>query len=792
MIISKDAIKNILNRILKLDKKVDSHKHNISDVNNLQTTLDGKASSTHNHDSVYSKLGHTHNYAGSSTAGGSATSAITSNFAGYTWATPTQVGTWSALCRFDNYTSGIFSLILDQNSQCGFDTFIVSTGWDSARIYQLGGNGYTDNSGYQLRLVKETDSQYTLEVKNDYGYNGAKTLNIQCRYIVTCCRSGTDPSLYTYRSFHASSGKPEKVKITTSPSGNILTDSINFSNLDSGTRGIGGTIGGSDYWRLVGGASTADEGFVELATADNGTEPIMVSQYTGKFVTRTRRMYLLDSNGDTTIPGNLGLENTKQILGKDTSGAYSNLITMDKYNQVNVGDAKKCVNVVLASKSAKISAFDGTNTYTMYHSGNFNPSNYLPLSGGNLTGDLVLNGASEQHLTFNNCSKSKLQTYFYKGNSTNSTTIIGLWDPTNKEPIWKVNNDWSFEIGKQTTFWKNVIFNNSELTFFNGKGIYGKDSNGAEQRIAVISDACYLGGTNIPTWIRSSVTPQYLDSSGSKHDIYHSGNLRVGGVNNIVNGGFTNGTNGYKPNENTTLTIVDDSASYTGKALKLICPKSNGGIFRWVSSASDSTKTTISFYAKKDSATSSLSITFGFEGIKMANAPLTDKWQRFALTIDAQQGQMLIYTLGAGTFFIHSIKVESGDRYTDWNYANQELVTTKDITTLFERNNGTINKNINTCFDSSSGTFTAPEAGQYLVMCSGYRLSSSDSMYIACVVGYERSNRNELYRTGSSGFTLITLSEKETLQVYKCPAGNVTTECISANSYVNMLIARIK
>ena len=55
MIISKDAIKNILSRILKLNKKLDSHKHNISDVNNLQTTLDSKASSTHNHDSVYVK-----------------------------------------------------------------------------------------------------------------------------------------------------------------------------------------------------------------------------------------------------------------------------------------------------------------------------------------------------------------------------------------------------------------------------------------------------------------------------------------------------------------------------------------------------------------------------------------------------------------------------------------------------------------------------------------------------------------------------------------------------------------
>ncbi len=43
----------------------DSHNHTIANVDNLQSTLDGKASSTH-----------THNYAGSSSAGGSATSAV--------------------------------------------------------------------------------------------------------------------------------------------------------------------------------------------------------------------------------------------------------------------------------------------------------------------------------------------------------------------------------------------------------------------------------------------------------------------------------------------------------------------------------------------------------------------------------------------------------------------------------------------------------------------------------------------------------------------------------------------
>lgn len=165
------------------------------------------------------------------------------------------------------------------------------------------------------------------------------------------------------------------------------------------------------------------------------------------------------------------------------------------------------------------SALDGKAASNHSHS-------YLPLSGGNLTGDLILNGASEQHVTFNNCSKSKLQTYFYKGNSTDSTTILGLWDPTNKEPIWKVNNDWTFEIGKQTTFWKNAIFNNAELTFSNGKGIYGKDSKGVAQRFVVIGadDCCYLGGVNLHTYIRSSDCPQYLDSSGNKYNIYHSGN----------------------------------------------------------------------------------------------------------------------------------------------------------------------------------------------------------------------------------------------------------------------------
>ena len=314
---------------------------------------------THNHDTVYSKLDHTHNYAGSSTAGGPATSAITAKYPGITWTATTQVGTWSALCKTTRYVSFILSITTNNGEQCGFDTFIVSTGYKSGIINQLGGNGYKNNSGYQLRLVKEDiGTQYTLEIKNDYSYDGATTSNIECRYIVT-------------------------------------------SN--------------HDY----------------------------ITTYSGAFVAST-------------------------------------------------------------------------------------------------------------------------------------------------------NNDVVYSI------------------------------------------------TTSPNYMVGTISNALKDSEGN---------------------------------------IIKDT------------------------------------YVKKDE---------------------------------------------------------------------------KDITVLFERNNGTINKNINTCFNNSSGNFTAPEAGQYLVMCSGYELSSSSSEYVACVLDSSSSNQNKLYTTGSSGFTLITLNEGQTLAIYTATAGNMNKTCISSNSAVNMLIARIK
>ena len=125
--------------------------------------------------------------------------------------------------------------------------------------------------------------------------------------------------------------------------------------------------------------------------------------------------------------------------------------------------------------------------------------------------------------------------------------------------------------------------------------------------------------------------------------------------------------------------------------------------------------------------------------------------------------------------------------------ANLETDNTTNLQkTLFVRNDGIINKNINNCFDAETGKFKANESGQYLIMCSGYELPSDTSTYVGCVLSGSSGNQNKLYTKGNlSGFTFITLEKEQTLSLHVCVTGNITHNCISNDNSVNMLIAKI-
>lgn len=75
----------------------------------------------------------------------------------------------------------------------------------------------------------------------------------------------------------------------------------------SATDLVTGTMAINDYFRIrIGGSS--DAGYAEIATADNGNEPIYIRQYGGSnfgFSELIRTATILDSSGNTSFPGNV-------------------------------------------------------------------------------------------------------------------------------------------------------------------------------------------------------------------------------------------------------------------------------------------------------------------------------------------------------------------------------------------------------------------------------------------------------------------------------------------------------
>lgn len=165
---------------------------------------------------------------------------------------------------------------------------------------------------------------------------------------------------------------------------------------------ITGTMASNDSWRILGGGSN-DYGYFEVATADNGNDPIYVRQYYGNFQTINNTLTLLNENGDTILP----------------KGLY--------------------VGSIYHNKGGTL--FLGSNVET---AGNINVgSSYYP---------------DEQRVTFSNMNANctyKHHTYLYGGNG-DSKTGIGLYDYKNKRCVLIYND---VDNGVDFSFVDKFLFN---------------------------------------------------------------------------------------------------------------------------------------------------------------------------------------------------------------------------------------------------------------------------------------------------------------------------------------------
>lgn len=71
----------------------------------------------------------------------------------------------------------------------------------------------------------------------------------------------------------------------------------------TGTRQVRFQGGDNDYGRVAYGGTASNAGWMEIASCDDGNEPIYARQYIGVFTTVKRTATLLDANGNTVFPG---------------------------------------------------------------------------------------------------------------------------------------------------------------------------------------------------------------------------------------------------------------------------------------------------------------------------------------------------------------------------------------------------------------------------------------------------------------------------------------------------------
>ena len=170
---------------------------------------------------------------------------------------------------------------------------------DANSIQQWGGTYITSSSNcpnfngnaqhYQMML--SLGSNYDWGSGNTYAAQIAFARNVTTPYIgIRYKEGGGDISNW---------GGWQKIAAGTADTATQVINTVTGTN---STELVRGNMADNDQFRILIGGAASNAGYVEIATADDGTEPIYVRQYTGVFANLQRTATLLDGSGNTSFP----------------------------------------------------------------------------------------------------------------------------------------------------------------------------------------------------------------------------------------------------------------------------------------------------------------------------------------------------------------------------------------------------------------------------------------------------------------------------------------------------------
>lgn len=206
---------------------------------------------------------------------------------------------------------------------------------------------------------------------------------------------------------------------------------------------VNGTMAGNDYARIrVRGAN--DNGELEIATADDGTEPIYATQYTGAFNAVAHQITLMDSNGNTRL-NNLTAGTVTATLNGDAKTVGGKTVA-----QV-VSDAWPVGSIYLSVTNTNPSSLFG-GTWKQISQGRFllgAGSGYnAGTTGGEATHQLTVNELPS-HSHSGTTSTDGNHHHGSWGENSSYGSIFGIYDGNNNH------------IGSSSTDHDNAIYNTS-------------------------------------------------------------------------------------------------------------------------------------------------------------------------------------------------------------------------------------------------------------------------------------------------------------------------------------------